>query len=261
MEREPRQDALVDAFALDGAEARKPVREPPLLAAQVAEALPTVVVVRVEARVEHEPDTCGERVRAEDAVLAAVALVPAQRRRAGHGEAVRRDESLRARLPEGEVRRLDLEVSDPAPRRRRVEGPGAADDRAGELLERPREPRAPAGPRDRVGVEEDDDVAGGGVPPAVACPACIADPGSWDDPRAVGGCDLGRRILGSVVDDDHLGRLRSLIGERREDGAKGALGVERRDHDRVGALLARHDAPHCAASRATASTRSARRCP
>ena len=76
-----------------------------------------------------------------------------------------------ARLAPRQVRRLDLEVRDPSPRRLAAERARAADDRAGVLVE-----RAPAGRRPspaaghRVGVEEDDDVAVGLRPAAVAAP-------------------------------------------------------------------------------------------
>jgi hypothetical protein len=67
----------VHALSLYRAEARKSVRESPLLAAEIFEALPAVVVMSVETRVEHEVHSGGYRVGAEHAVLAAVALVPA----------------------------------------------------------------------------------------------------------------------------------------------------------------------------------------
>ena len=179
--RRAREDPLAHALALDRADPGEPVRESPLLLAQAAEGLPLVVVVGVETRVEDEAEARGNRLRREHAVLAAVALVPAQRCVPRDGHAVRGDEAHVARLAEWEVRGLGLEVRDPAPRRLRRERSRAAHDRAGELLERAREPGRPARRRHGVGVEEDDDVAGRGFPAAVARPAGEERPLVTDD--------------------------------------------------------------------------------
>ena len=130
-----------------------------------------MVVRRREARVEHEPQAGRERVGAEERVLAAVALVPAQGRLPRHEQAERGQERRLARAAARQVRRLDLQVADPAPRRLGVEGARAADEGARELGQRPRHSRAPARRRHDVGVEEHDRVAARLVPAHVAGPA------------------------------------------------------------------------------------------
>ena len=82
--------------------------------------------------------------------------------------------------PRGEVRRLDLEVRHPAPRGVGREGARAADQRARELLRGADDPGAPARARHDVGVEEDDEVAAGRVPPRVPRAAREA-PRAWRD--------------------------------------------------------------------------------
>src|SRR5688500_2273423 len=122
----------------------------------------------MEERFEDELQTLGERVGAEDAVLAAVAGVTAERRRTRDRHAVGGDEGHTPGAAAREIGRLALKVRDPAPGRLAAERAGAADDRTGELPERPSQARAPAPARDRVRIEEDHDVACGLVPAPVA---------------------------------------------------------------------------------------------
>jgi hypothetical protein len=190
-----------------------------------------VVVVGDDARVEDEAVAGGERLGREDPVLAAVALVPAERRVARHGEAVGGEEADVAWAAAREVRRLRLEVGDPAPRRRAREGAGAADERVRELGQGRGQACGPAGRRYRVRVEEDDDVAAGRLPAAVARPAGEERRLVPEHARARRARDRPRAVRRRVVDDDHLGRMRLLARDRVEDGSDRPLRVVRGDDD------------------------------
>src|SRR3954470_897242 len=109
-----------------------------------------------EAGVEDEPQAGRERVGAEERVLAAVALVPAQRRVARDDQAEGREKAPLVRRTMREVRRLDLQVADPAPRRVGLERPPAAHERTRELGQRSFHTAAPAGCRHDVRVQEHD---------------------------------------------------------------------------------------------------------
>ncbi len=100
-EWEPREHALVEALLLHRAAAGEAEREPALLVADVRERLAVVVVDGVETGVEDERDAGLEGIRAEDAVLAAVARREANGKSSWHRHAVRRDETDGSRLAAG----------------------------------------------------------------------------------------------------------------------------------------------------------------
>ena len=101
MNRQAREHALVEPLALDGADPGQAVREPPLLPSERGEGRAVVVVEGLVARIEDELHSGAERVGAEDAVLAAVARVPAERGGPRHRHAVGRDEGDRPGPPRG----------------------------------------------------------------------------------------------------------------------------------------------------------------
>src|SRR6185437_10588615 len=78
VERDAARDPLAQALALHRADASRGEGGARLLAAQLRERVAIVVVQRRVAGVEDETDAARERVRAEDGVLAAVALVEAE---------------------------------------------------------------------------------------------------------------------------------------------------------------------------------------
>src|SRR5205085_1119976 len=96
----------------------EPVGEPALLCPEVGEGGALVLVRGDDARVEHEAEAGAPRVGREEGVLAAVAFVPPQRSATRHGQAERREKGPVVRTAACEVRRLDLEMRDPAPRAR-----------------------------------------------------------------------------------------------------------------------------------------------
>ncbi len=230
VQRHAAGDALLDALLLHRPDARRSERDARLLAAQLRERVAVVIVQGGVARVEDEPDAACERIGAEDGVLAAVALVEAQVERARHEHAVGRDELDVARATALQERRLDLQMRHPRPGRVRREAPGTADDGAGKLARGAAQAGAEARQRHGIGVEEDDDVATGGVPAAVARASGVADTRPLHHARAVRAGDRGRAVRRAIVDDDHLVGALGVGEERPEHRAERPLGVERRDH-------------------------------
>ena len=153
-----------------------------------------------------------ERVGAEEGVLAAVALVPAQRR-ASRGTARQYEETngTSRGSPRG---RYGVSTWRCATQPQAVAGakrPGAADDRARELVERARQRRRPSpapARRPRRGRRRRRRVASS--QPRFRAPPAKRPAAGRDDPRARCARDRGRLVGRAVVDDDHLGGRRVL---------------------------------------------------
>ena len=236
MERDAARDPLRDALLLDAAEAGEAVGEAVLLAAERGEGRALVVVEGGEARVEDEPRAGGVGVEAEERVLAAVALVEADVERAGDRHAVGGDERDVPRLAARQVRRLDLEVGDPAPLR-----PCGANVRAQPMTAFGNSPTARASPTPQSSAGTASESRKTTVSPSRPARPRLRAPPAWrrvlaaDDRGAVALGEGGGAVGRDVVDDDRLRRRRLLAGEGLEDGSQGSLGVERRDDDRVAA--------------------------